>query len=124
MYKKFFQFTQEHLGLQAIISKVLLSLYINYLRRNLWSVGIHNYNLIFFRLSVKKLPLKHVIWARTFSGADAVNALRPFYFAVHPDFFGQHPRERVKTILSSGFTLPCMNWVCALELQCLFDWLR
>ncbi|XP_066487360.1 T-cell activation inhibitor, mitochondrial isoform X1 [Tiliqua scincoides] len=46
------------------------------------------------RLSVKKLPLKHVIRARAFSGADAVNALRPFYFAVHPDFFGQHPRER------------------------------
>ncbi|XP_062848300.1 T-cell activation inhibitor, mitochondrial [Trichomycterus rosablanca] len=32
---------------------------------------------------------------RALSGADAVNALRPFYFAVHPDFFGQHPRERV-----------------------------
>ncbi|XP_066547069.1 T-cell activation inhibitor, mitochondrial [Amia ocellicauda] len=31
---------------------------------------------------------------RLLSGADAVNALRPFYFAVHPDFFGQHPRER------------------------------
>ncbi|XP_051879139.1 T-cell activation inhibitor, mitochondrial isoform X2 [Pristis pectinata] len=23
-----------------------------------------------------------------------MNALRPFYLAVHPDFFGQHPRER------------------------------
>lgn len=23
-----------------------------------------------------------------------MNALRPFYFAVHPDFFGQHPKER------------------------------
>ncbi|XP_077382356.1 T-cell activation inhibitor, mitochondrial isoform X2 [Festucalex cinctus] len=31
---------------------------------------------------------------RALSGADAVNALRPFYFAVHPDFFGQYPRER------------------------------
>uniref|UniRef100_A0A1A8BSD7 T cell activation inhibitor, mitochondrial n=1 Tax=Nothobranchius kadleci TaxID=1051664 RepID=A0A1A8BSD7_NOTKA len=31
---------------------------------------------------------------RALSGAEAVNALRPFYFAVHPDFFGQHPRER------------------------------
>ncbi|XP_037532402.1 T-cell activation inhibitor, mitochondrial [Nematolebias whitei] len=31
---------------------------------------------------------------RTLSGAEAVNALRPFYFAVHPDFFGQYPRER------------------------------
>uniref|UniRef100_A0A673HIK5 T-cell activation inhibitor, mitochondrial-like n=1 Tax=Sinocyclocheilus rhinocerous TaxID=307959 RepID=A0A673HIK5_9TELE len=31
---------------------------------------------------------------RNLSGADAINALRPFYFAVHPDFFGRHPRER------------------------------
>ncbi|XP_043544659.1 T-cell activation inhibitor, mitochondrial isoform X2 [Chiloscyllium plagiosum] len=30
----------------------------------------------------------------TLSVAEAVNALRPFYFAVHPDFFGQYPRER------------------------------
>ncbi|XP_075439237.1 T-cell activation inhibitor, mitochondrial-like, partial [Ascaphus truei] len=36
---------------------------------------------------------KHLL-ARALSGADAVNALRPFYFAVHPDFFGQYPRER------------------------------
>ncbi|KAG1940139.1 T-cell activation inhibitor, mitochondrial [Pimephales promelas] len=35
-----------------------------------------------------------VIQRRSLSGADAINALRPFYFAVHPDFFGQHPRER------------------------------
>ncbi|XP_061443196.1 T-cell activation inhibitor, mitochondrial isoform X2 [Rhineura floridana] len=46
------------------------------------------------RSCLKKLPLQLVIQARTLSGADAVNALRPFYFAVHPDFFGQHPRER------------------------------
>ncbi|KAM4821445.1 LOW QUALITY PROTEIN: T-cell activation inhibitor, mitochondrial-like [Thomomys bottae] len=32
--------------------------------------------------------------SRVLSGAEAVNALRPFYFAVHPDFFGKHPRER------------------------------
>ncbi|XP_048367200.1 T-cell activation inhibitor, mitochondrial [Sphaerodactylus townsendi] len=46
------------------------------------------------RLSLEKLPLWPFIQARALSGADAVNALRPFYFAVHPDFFGQHPRER------------------------------
>ncbi|KAB1264050.1 T-cell activation inhibitor; mitochondrial [Camelus dromedarius] len=34
------------------------------------------------------------LYSRALSGAEAVNALRPFYFAVHPDFFGQHPRER------------------------------
>ncbi|XP_039592615.1 T-cell activation inhibitor, mitochondrial isoform X1 [Polypterus senegalus] len=32
--------------------------------------------------------------ARALTGAEAVNALRPFYFAVHPDFFGQYPEER------------------------------
>lgn len=37
-------------------------------------------------------PVQH----RSLSGADAVNALRPFYFAVHPDFFAQYPKERVR----------------------------
>ncbi|XP_008119536.1 T-cell activation inhibitor, mitochondrial isoform X1 [Anolis carolinensis] len=44
------------------------------------------------RLCFKKL--QQVVQTRALSGADAINALRPFYFAVHPDFFGQHPRER------------------------------
>ncbi|KAI7806945.1 putative T-cell activation inhibitor, partial [Triplophysa rosa] len=35
-----------------------------------------------------------IVQRRNLSGADTINALRPFYFAVHPDFFGQHPRER------------------------------
>ncbi|KAL4616922.1 T-cell activation inhibitor, mitochondrial-like, partial [Arapaima gigas] len=48
----------------------------------------------FFR-SLCSLPVTTQIFQRrAFSGADAINALRPFYFAVHPDFFGQHPRER------------------------------
>ncbi|KAG9476107.1 hypothetical protein GDO78_002931 [Eleutherodactylus coqui] len=43
---------------------------------------------------------KRICWGkllyshRSLSGADAAIALRPFYFAVHPDFFGRHPRER------------------------------
>ncbi|XP_008301833.1 T-cell activation inhibitor, mitochondrial isoform X2 [Stegastes partitus] len=45
-----------------------------------------------------RLHRKHVatylVHQRTLSGAEAVNALRPFYLAVHPDFFGQYPRER------------------------------
>lgn len=45
-----------------------------------------------------RLQRKHVatqlVQQRALSGAEAVNALRPFYFAVHPDFFGQYPRER------------------------------
>ncbi|XP_006169826.1 T-cell activation inhibitor, mitochondrial isoform X2 [Tupaia chinensis] len=49
--------------------------------------------------SVRRLCLEKTFpcWplcSRALSGAQAANALRPFYFAVHPDFFGQHPRER------------------------------
>ncbi|XP_068616442.1 T-cell activation inhibitor, mitochondrial [Brachionichthys hirsutus] len=46
-----------------------------------------------FRL-VRKLAAPGAGQQRGSSGADAANALRPFYLAVHPDFFGQHPRER------------------------------
>ncbi|XP_069573346.1 T-cell activation inhibitor, mitochondrial isoform X1 [Brachyistius frenatus] len=42
----------------------------------------------------RKHVAAHVVQQRALSGAETVNALRPFYFAVHPDFFGQHPRER------------------------------
>nr|XP_057909011.1 T-cell activation inhibitor, mitochondrial isoform X2 [Doryrhamphus excisus] len=42
----------------------------------------------------RKHVATHLFQLRALSGADAVNALRPFYFAVHPDFFGQHPIER------------------------------
>uniref|UniRef100_A0A8C6IQQ4 Uncharacterized protein n=1 Tax=Melopsittacus undulatus TaxID=13146 RepID=A0A8C6IQQ4_MELUD len=45
------------------------------------------------RLCLEKILLQGV-QSRSLSGADAINALRPFYFAVHPDFFGQHPKER------------------------------
>ncbi|XP_058503964.1 T-cell activation inhibitor, mitochondrial [Solea solea] len=44
--------------------------------------------------SEKKRAVMCLVQQRLLSGADTVNALRPFYFAVHPDFFGQHPRER------------------------------
>nr|KAF6335870.1 T cell activation inhibitor, mitochondrial [Pipistrellus kuhlii] len=46
------------------------------------------------RLCLEKVSSCWFFCSRAFSGAEAVNALRPFYFAVHPDFFGQHPRER------------------------------
>lgn len=46
------------------------------------------------RLCLEKVLPHWFLYSRAFSGAEAVNALRPFYFAVHPDFFGQHPRER------------------------------
>ncbi|KAF6738560.1 T-cell activation inhibitor, mitochondrial [Oryzias melastigma] len=44
--------------------------------------------------STRKCLMLHFLQLRALSGAEAVNALRPFYLAVHPDFFGQHPRER------------------------------
>ncbi|XP_044944970.1 T-cell activation inhibitor, mitochondrial isoform X4 [Mustela putorius furo] len=47
-----------------------------------------------YRLCLEKIFPHWFLSSRTLSGAEAVNALRPFYFAVHPDFFGQHPRER------------------------------
>lgn len=31
---------------------------------------------------------------RSLTTSEAATALRPFYFAVHPDLFGQHPKER------------------------------
>lgn len=48
-------------------------------------------------LSFCRLTKNYVapVQQRALSGADAVNALRPFYFAVHPDFFAQYPKERV-----------------------------
>ncbi|XP_075412093.1 T-cell activation inhibitor, mitochondrial [Tenrec ecaudatus] len=46
------------------------------------------------RLCLQKIFPHWFLYSRSLSGAEAVNALRPFYFAVHPDFFGQHPRER------------------------------
>ncbi|XP_050634334.1 T-cell activation inhibitor, mitochondrial isoform X1 [Macaca thibetana thibetana] len=46
------------------------------------------------RLCLEKIFPHWFPYSRALSGAEAVNALRPFYFAVHPDFFGQHPVER------------------------------
>lgn len=63
-------------------------------------IDVHIYSEMFCHLRpVRRLCLEKIFphWflsSRTLSGAEAVNALRPFYFAVHPDFFGQHPRER------------------------------
>jgi len=63
-------------------------------------VDVHIYSEMFCHLRpVRRSCLEKIFphWflsSRALSGAEAVNALRPFYFAVHPDFFGQHPRER------------------------------
>lgn len=44
--------------------------------------------------------------SRWISSGELSSVLRPFYFAVHPDLFGQHPEQRVKKFnfnLSSSF---------------------
>uniref|UniRef100_A0A3B5MDA2 DUF4460 domain-containing protein n=1 Tax=Xiphophorus couchianus TaxID=32473 RepID=A0A3B5MDA2_9TELE len=46
------------------------------------------------QLCENKFFIYFLAFQRALSAAEAVNALRPFYFAVHPDFFGQFPRER------------------------------
>ncbi|XP_040851207.1 T-cell activation inhibitor, mitochondrial [Ochotona curzoniae] len=46
------------------------------------------------RLCLRRMCPHSFLCSRALSGAEALNALRPFYFAVHPDFFGRHPRER------------------------------
>ncbi|KAM9798073.1 T-cell activation inhibitor, mitochondrial [Neosynchiropus ocellatus] len=52
-------------------------------------------SLLRWTIRLERKPVAtHLVLRRALSGAEAVNALRPFYFAVHPDFFGQHPRER------------------------------
>lgn len=38
---------------------------------------------------------------RHVSNAELSTILRPFYFAVHPDLFGQHPEQRVNSIKST-----------------------
>lgn len=53
-----------------------------------------------------------LVQQRALSAAEAVNALRPFYFAVHPDFFGQFPRERASSLQISVLKKDeeCVDW--------------
>ncbi|KAK2712671.1 T-cell activation inhibitor, mitochondrial-like [Artemia franciscana] len=44
--------------------------------------------------NIRNLRLPLVFQQRCVSSGDVSTALRPFYFAVHPDFFGNHPREK------------------------------
>ncbi|XP_067646478.1 T-cell activation inhibitor, mitochondrial isoform X2 [Eurosta solidaginis] len=41
---------------------------------------------------LQSLPWSDILWRHISS--ELTNALRPFYFAVHPDLFGQHPEQR------------------------------
>lgn len=43
--------------------------------------------------------------SRHLSSAQTKAALKPFYFAVHPDLFGQYPMQRVREIIQQHLTL-------------------
>lgn len=45
------------------------------------------------------LPLLNPL-CRSLSSTEVSTALRPFYFFVHPDLFGQFPEERVYYLLN------------------------
>lgn len=53
------------------------------------------HSLTFFFQYQTFRPLALWIFSRSFCSAATKAALRPFYFAVHPDLFGQHPQQRV-----------------------------
>lgn len=42
---------------------------------------------------------------RWISSGELSSVLRPFYFAVHPDLFGQHPEQRVRNTYQSYYKL-------------------
>lgn len=43
---------------------------------------------------------------RALSTGEVSTALRPFYFTVHPDLFGQYPTQRVRIRLSANVVTP------------------
>lgn len=47
----------------------------------------------FFRRSIQNSV--SCIYHRKMTTTEVSTALRPFYFSVHPDLFGQHPQQRV-----------------------------
>ncbi len=53
---------------------------------------------------------------RHLSSTETATALRPFFFAVHPDLFGRYPDERVRTINIHGL-IEC-KCLCILILCC------
>ena len=50
-------------------------------------------NLISLRQNIK-YSVNFNSHLRRISSSEIATALRPFYFAVHPDLFGRHPEQR------------------------------
>lgn len=65
--------------------------------KNYWFININEMLCFRFIISSKTLQiLPDTLWLqlRGLSSAEVTTALRPFYFLVHPDLFGQHPRAQ------------------------------
>lgn len=63
-----------------------------------------NFDMFFF-------SLKRSTWcvlSRHLSSAQTKAALKPFYFAVHPDLFGRYPLQRVSNFIDIFFSF-CYN---------------
>ncbi|XP_002735104.1 T-cell activation inhibitor, mitochondrial-like [Saccoglossus kowalevskii] len=50
--------------------------------------------ILFRRFVCNKIFILNQISTRNLTTSEASTILRPFYFAVHPDLFGQYPKER------------------------------
>lgn len=58
--------------------------------------------LIYFcrlRQRIVQCPRLYTGEARNISSSELATALRPFYFAVHPDLFGRFPEQRVSVYI-------------------------
>lgn len=63
------------------------------------TVGAHFIFPLFSYEHPRKLSPGISSFFRYLSSGEVSTALRPFYFSVHPDLFGQHPNERVSLLL-------------------------
>lgn len=55
---------------------------------------VPTYSRAHIKFHLLKTTLLQQNFARHLSSSEVTVALRPFYFAVHPDLFQQHPQER------------------------------
>lgn len=75
------------LGFQLMFDRFDINKYLFY-RYEIIAARINN------KCSINLTLIRHV------SNAELSTILRPFYFAVHPDLFGQHPEQRVHILTS------------------------
>lgn len=54
-----------------------------------------------YRNSKQKKVAVFLVNIRNMTSTEVSTALRPFYFTVHPDLFGQYPSQRVRNTLTT-----------------------